>query len=167
VRTEWHGERMTTSPGSRVSCETATRPPATARRSGPAYCVTHTSHRLSKSWGLPGNADRPTWLCAQVGRSLVPWGAWVDLCRRVRALHSRVCAALRVRIQQIETSARGHDVPPVMPSRKPGFDGPWLPSWRSRAHAGLHGQGRAIRPCESEHQGSGHRTVISNQSARR
>jgi len=50
---------MTTSPGSRVSCETATRPPATARRSGPAYCVTHTSHRLSKSWAPPETPIAP------------------------------------------------------------------------------------------------------------
>ncbi len=45
VRAEWHGERMTTSPGSRVSCETATRPPATARRSG--SCVLRHTHEPS------------------------------------------------------------------------------------------------------------------------
>jgi hypothetical protein len=68
VRCEWHGERMTTSPGSRVSCEIATHPPATARVA--ACCDTHMSHQLSKSWGRKCESPHPA--CAQVGRLTRP-----------------------------------------------------------------------------------------------
>ncbi len=76
VRGEWHSERMTTSPGSRVSCETATRPPATARVTAVLRVLrtaSHTSHRLSKSRGRKRRSPHPA--CAQVGRSRRPGGS--------------------------------------------------------------------------------------------
>jgi hypothetical protein len=120
---ERHGERMTTSPGSRVSCETATRPPATARVAAVLRVLrtaSHTSHRLSKSRGE--NADRPTRLARRWGDLVVPVGAWVDLCRRSWVLHSRLRTAPRLRVPRIVTSARGRDGLPAIPPYEPGLD---------------------------------------------
>jgi hypothetical protein len=67
VRCEWRGERMTTSPGSRVSCEIATHPPATARVA--AYCDTH-KPSVVKELGPEMRIAPPA--SAQVGRLTRP-----------------------------------------------------------------------------------------------
>lgn len=124
VRGEWHGERMTTSPGSRVSCETALRPPATARVAAVLRVLRTVSHTraIGCQRAGAGNANRPTRLVRRWGDLVVPVGARVDLCRRPWVLHSRLRAAPRLRVPLIVTSARGRDGLPAIPPHKPGFD---------------------------------------------
>ena len=116
---------VTTHPGvaSRARPPPAHRPRLVPRA---AYCVTCASHRLSKS--CPSNADRPTRLGAQVGRSTRPGGAgWTNAARSApptptsapRFVFASFRSKPRLEVTTSSRSCRAVNLASVMPSIRP------------------------------------------------
>lgn len=89
---QWHGERMTLPPGSRViSCEHAIRAPATT--GARVSCDIHASIGCQRAGaGAPKRRSPHPAACAQVGRSFIPVGSWTsDLTVPSQSLPPALC----------------------------------------------------------------------------